>query len=129
MKTLKIFLVLISLYSFVYADNNEYKHKHRYKDLRYLDLNSTQIKDIRNILIEFKKKYHNFYKDEDEIEDKIEDIFKAKKFDKEKYIEILQNHHQKSISLEAEKLEKIHAILNNKQRKRFAKHLEEWDND
>jgi len=127
MKTLKIFLVLISLYSFVYADDDKYKH--RYKDLSYLDLNSTQIQEIRKILIEFKKKYHNFYEDEDETEDEVEDIFKAEKFDKEKYIKILQNHHQKSISLEAEKLEKIHKILNKKQRKRFAKHLEEWDND
>ena len=63
MKILKIFLILSSLFLFLNADDykSKHKYKHSYKNLEYLDLNKEQIKEIKDVLIEFKYKYKDFY--------------------------------------------------------------------
>lgn len=127
MKTLKIFLILISLFVFLNADDD--KHEHKYKNLEYLNLNSIQIKQMKEILIESKHKYNDFYKEKRSTEKKLENIMRNDVFDKDKYINLLENLNKNSANLEAEKMEKIHKILNPIQRKKFAKYLEEWEID
>ncbi len=125
MKILKIFLLLSSLFLFVNADDHKYEHS--YKNLEYLDLNNIQLKQMKLILIEYKHKYKDFYEYKEDQEENLEDIMKAEKFDKNMYLEILKEIRIKASVLESEKMEEIHTILNNEQRKRFAKYLEEWE--
>jgi periplasmic protein CpxP/Spy len=125
MKILKIFLLLSSLFLFVNADDHKYEHS--YKSLEYLELDNTQLKQMKVILIEYKHKYKDFYEYKEDQEKNLENIMKAEKFDKNMYLEILKEIRTKASILESEKMEKIHNILNNEQRKRFAKYLEEWE--
>ena len=125
MKILKIFLLLSSLFLFVNADDHKYEHS--YKNLEYLDLDNIQLKQMKLILIEYKHKYKDFYEYKEDQEENLEDIMKAEKFDKNMYLEILKEIRIKASVLESEKMEEIHTILNNEQRKRFAKYLEEWE--
>lgn len=125
MKILKIFLLLSSLFLFVNADDHKYEHS--YKNLEYLDLDNIQLKQMKLILIEYKHKYKDFYEYKEDQEENLEDIMKAEKFDKNMYLEILKEIRIKASVLESEKMEEIHNILNNEQRKRFAKYLEEWE--
>lgn len=125
MKILKIFLILNSLVIFLNAD--EYKHK--YKNLEYLNLNSSQINDFKATLYKYKKLYKDFHKYEENQEKQLEDIMKNDTFDKLLYLKIMEEISLKKIKLEANQMEELHKILNPKQREKFAKYLEEWKDD
>ena len=127
MKILKIFLILSSLQLFLNADDDHKKYKHSYKNLDYLELKDEQLKEIKEILIEFKYKYKEFYEYKDDKEDELKDIMKADIFDEKQYLEILNDIKTKASLLEIEKIKNIHTILDEKQRKKFSKYLEEWE--
>ena len=127
MKILKIFLLLSSLFLFANADDDDHKYKHSYKNLEYLDLNSSQLEKMKDILIDFKHKYKDFYEYKDDKEDELKDIMKADIFDEKQYLEILNDIKTKASLLEIEKIKNIHTILDKKQRKKFSKYLEEWE--
>ena len=127
MKILKIFLLLSSLFLFVNADDDDHKYKHSYKNLEYLELNSSQLEKMKDILIDFKHKYKDFYEDKEDKEDELKDIMKADIFDQKQYLEILNDIKTKASLLEIEKIKNIHTILDEKQRKKFSKYLEEWE--
>jgi periplasmic protein CpxP/Spy len=127
MKILKIFLLLSSLFLFVNADDDDHKYKHSYKNLEYLELNSSQLEKMKDVLIDFKHKYKDFYEYKDDKEDKLKDIMKADIFDEKQYLEILNDIKTKASLLEIEKIKNIHTILDEKQRKKFSKYLQEWE--
>ena len=127
MKILKIFLLLSSLFLFVNADDDDHKYKHSYKNLEYLELNSSQLEKMKDILIDFKHKYKDFYEYKEDKEDELKDIMKADIFDEKQYLEILNDIKTKASLLEIEKIKNIHTILDEKQRKKFSKYLEEWE--
>ena len=74
MKILKIFLILCSIFLFLNGDDDYKKYKHSYKNLDYLNLDEKQVKAIKNILLELKDEYKEFYEFKDDIEDDIEDL-------------------------------------------------------
>ncbi|MDY0052420.1 MAG: hypothetical protein RBR65_07755 [Aliarcobacter sp.] len=127
MKILRIFLLLSSLFLFVNADDDDHKYKHSYKNLEYLELNSSQLEKMKDILIDFKHKYKDFYEYKDDKEDILEDIMEDKNFDEKLYFETLIDLKTRAAKLEVEKMSKIHKILDEKQREKFADYLEEWE--
>ena len=127
MKILRIFLLLSSLFLFVNADDDDHKYKHSYKNLEYLELNSSQLEKMKDILIDFKHKYKDFYEYKEDKEDELKDIMKADIFNEKQYLEILNDIKTKASLLEIEKIKNIHTILDEKQRKKFSKYLEEWE--
>ena len=127
MKILKIFLLLSSLFLFVNADDDHKKYKHSYKNLEYLELNKEQLKQMKDILIDFKHKYKDFYEYKDDKEDILEDIMEDKNFDEKLYFETLIDLKTRAAKLEVEKMSKIHKILDEKQREKFADYLQEWE--
>ena len=127
MKILKIFLLLSSLFLFLNADDDHKKYKHSYKNLEYLELNKEQLKQMKDILIDFKHKYKDFYEYKDDKEDILEDIIEDKNFDEKLYFETLIDLKTRAAKLEVEKMSKIHKILDEKQREKFADYLEEWE--
>ena len=126
MKILKIFLLLSSLFLFLHASDDKH-NRYSYKNLEYLDLDSEQIKKIKEVLIESKQKYKDFYEYKQEKEDKLKDIIINDVFDEKLYFEILNDLKTKASLLEIEKIKRIHTILSEKQRKKFSKYLEEWE--
>ncbi len=82
---------------------------------------------MKEVLIEFKHKYKVFQEYKQEKEDKLKDIIKNNVFDEKSYLEILNDLKMKASLLEIEKMKKIHAILDEKQRKKFSEYLEEWE--
>lgn len=129
MKILKIFLLLSSLFLFLNADDDKskYKYKHSYKNLEYLDLNKEQKKEIKDVLVEFKYKYKEFYEYKDDKENILEDIMKSTDFDEKLYLETLIDLKTKASKLEVQKMKKIHQVLNKKQKEKFADYLKEWE--
>ncbi len=127
MKILKIFLLLGSLFLFVNADNNDHWYRHSYKNLDYLELNNEQTAKIKEILIEFKEQYKEFYEFKEKQEDRLRDILKDDTLNEKEYLTILNEIKSKASLLEVEKMRNIHNILNEKQRKKFSKYFKEWE--
>ena len=127
MKILKIFLLLSSLFLFVNADNNDHWYRHSYKNLDYLELNNEQTAKIKEILIEFKEQYKEFYEFKEKQEDRLRDILKDDTLNEKEYLTILNEIKSKASLLEVEKMRNIHNILNEKQRKKFSKYFKEWE--
>ena len=127
MKILKIFLILSSLFLFVNADDDDHKYKHSYKNLEYLELNPSQLEKIKDILIDFKHKYKDFYEYKEEQKDLLEDLMEDKNFDEKQYLKIISDIKIKAATIEVKRLKKIHDILDEKQREEFAEYLEEWE--
>jgi protein CpxP len=127
MKILKIFLILSSLYLFLNADDDHKKYKHSYKNLDFLHLNPSQLEKIKTILIDFKKEYKSFYEYKENQENLLKDLMEDKNFDEKQYLKIISDIKIKAAILEVERLKKIHAILDEKQREEFAEYLEEWE--
>ncbi|AXK48022.1 hypothetical protein CRU87_07580 [Aliarcobacter trophiarum LMG 25534] len=126
MRILKIFLILCSMFLYLNGDKDYKKYKHSYKNLDYLDLNDNQVKAIKNILVELKDEYKKFYKYKDEIEDEIEDMIEEPNFDENLYIKKTMEIKKRATILESKRIKKIHEILNEKQRDKFADHFKEW---
>ena len=122
MKILKIFLILCSIFLFLNGDDDYKKYKHSYKNLDYLNLDEKQVKAIKNILLELKDEYKEFY----EFKDDIEDIKEKSNLDEKLYIQKSMEIKKKATILEAKRIKKILEILNEKQRDKFADHFKEW---
>jgi periplasmic protein CpxP/Spy len=127
MKILKIFLLLSSLFLFLNADDDDHKYKHSYKNLEFLELNTQQIDNMKEILIDFKHQYKDFNEFKEEKEDRLKDIIKADSFDEKQYLEISNEIKSKASNLEIQRMKKIHTILDEKQRKKFSKYFKEWE--
>ena len=126
MKILKIFLILCSIFLFLNGDDDYKKYKRSYKNLDYLNLDEKQVKAIKNILLELKDEYKEFYEFKDDIEDDIEDLIEESNFDEKLYIQKSMEIKKKATILEAKRIKKILEILNEKQRDKFADHFKEW---
>lgn len=126
MKILKIFLILCSIFLFLNGDDDYKKYKHSYKNLDYLNLDEKQVKAIKNILLELKDEYKEFYEFKDDIEEDIEDLIEESNFDEKLYIQKSMEIKKKATILEAKRIKKILEILNEKQRDKFADHFKEW---
>lgn len=126
MKILKIFLILCSIFLFLNGDDDYRKYKHSYKNLDYLNLDEKQVKAIKNILLELKDEYKEFYEFKDDIEDDIEDLIEESNFDEKLYIQKSMEIKKKATILEAKRIKKILEILNEEQRDEFADHFKEW---
>lgn len=115
-------------------DFEKYKNKYYksdkynlYKNFDFLDLNSVQYTQLKDILIEYNENYRKLHDLKEDIEDEIEDILENEEFDSKKFSDILKYIKIKEIEVETKKIEKIHAILTKKQRKKLAKYVEEWE--
>ena len=134
-KILIVLIISIVFNSFLIASNDDYEKHYKkdtynlYKNFDFLDLNSIQYTQLKEILIQYNENYRKLHEYKEEIEDEIEDILENDNFDKEKFRNILKDIKFKHLELEVNKIEKIHAILSKKQRKKLAKYVEEWELD
>lgn len=126
---MKYILCLVLLLGFLYADDHEHeKHHHYYnKDLTFLNLSSTQQKDIKKLLKEYRKNLKNYREYKEDILEQKEDIFKDDTFDQNKFIQLNLKLSQQSSKIQTQFLEQIHQILSKDQRKLFIKYLDEWE--
>ncbi|NPA27570.1 MAG: hypothetical protein GXN91_00780 [Epsilonproteobacteria bacterium] len=122
-------LILIFLTLFLFADDRDYYKKeiHLPKDLSFLDLNSTQKKLLTKLLLEHRKKLKELHDEEEEWEEGLKVDFIKDDFDKDDFIEKNLEFKKKIVEVEANFFEKIHSILNKKQRKKFIEYIEEWE--
>ncbi|MCF6172287.1 MAG: hypothetical protein L3J44_00615 [Campylobacteraceae bacterium] len=120
---MKVLLIFIMCVGFVFADSEH----HYNRDLTYLNLSNLQKSKIVKII-------KNYRKDIKRYREKKEKIikFSQKSFIKDNFDVITILKKNDTINLEAVKIEttffkKMHDILSYKQRKKFAKYMEDWN--
>ena len=125
--------ILALLCSFAFTLNlfaNEHikrpHENHIYKNLDYLKLDTKQYEAIKELLIEYRKKYTKYYHHKRKEEEKLKNLFQKEYFDKDEYKEIAEEIYEDAIKLEAKILKEIHNILNAQQREQFSYYLQEW---
>jgi NADH:ubiquinone oxidoreductase subunit E len=94
-----------------------------------LNLNSQQYTLLKDILIDYNEDYKELQKYKHHVKEKIEDLLKENDFNKKEFIALLKDLKYKHLEIEAYKIERIHNILDKKQRKRLAHYIEEWELD
>lgn len=127
-------MLLCSLFlSFSLLADDEHEHKkkhiyknHIYKNLDYLNLSKDQYREMKEILIDYRKEYEKFYKKKAKNEKELQELLKKEKFDKKEYENIAQDIQEEALELEIDTLNEIHSILSASQRARFSNYLREW---
>lgn len=110
-----------------YKKNYHISSKHHlYKNLDYLDLSESQLSSLKDVMKKYKKEYKKFYKFKRKKEKELSSLMREEILDKDKYKEILSQINSKAMKLEINNLEKIHTILNEKQKEKFSYFLQEW---
>ncbi|KAB7884511.1 hypothetical protein [Poseidonibacter ostreae] len=131
MKILKILMILcsLSLISSSFADEDydddnyrirKHGKTHISRSLEHLNLNKNQYRKIEKILKKHKKDYKEYYKYKSLKQKELQKIMRNTIFDKEKYLEVSNEIKNYSLELEVNRLEKIHDVLNNKQKINFS---------
>ncbi len=126
---LKIFTLLCSIFLTLnlYANKNyELKDTHIYKNLDYLELNASQEKQIKEILIECRKEFSKYYAKKQKAQNKLQKLIQEQEFDDDKYEDITEDIAKEAIELEIKIFKQIHQILTPKQREEFSHYLQEW---
>jgi len=121
---LKILLVFLLLFSFVYADRDEHHYK---KDLSYLELSHTQKKQMKLILKEYRHKVKDYREYKEDLIDEKEELFLESVLDEEKIRNINKKISEYATKIEIDLLKQIHALLSQKQKEKFEKYIEEWE--
>lgn len=129
---LKILTLFCSLFliSQLYADE-KYKttnstNTHLYKNLDYLLLDDTQEEEIKEILIDSKKKFSKYYKKKQKAQKKLQKLMQEEHFDKDEYEDTAEDIVEEAIELEAKIFKQIHKVLTPAQREQFSYYLQEW---
>ncbi len=124
---MKLFITIVFLTLVLFADSDGYKEMHLPKDLSFLNLNKKQKKIIRKLLQEHRKKLKILHKAEEKWEEDLKKEFAREHFSKENFKKKALRLKKEVIEVEANFFNKIHSILNKKQRKKFIEYIEEWE--
>ena len=130
---IKAFLALLLVAGFAFGEDED--HHHRYekhhipKDLSFLELNAKQYDEVKEILYQYKHRLKAFRHEKKEHEHDAGELFVKERFDAAKYAAMRGDLEAQAIRIQADFLQKLHAILTPEQRKRFLDYFDEWDVD
>ncbi|MBE0491633.1 MAG: hypothetical protein IBX44_05235 [Sulfurospirillum sp.] len=118
-KALFVFFILTCM---LFSDDNYFSH-----DLEDLHLSGQQKEAFENILKHHRDEVKIYRKRKKESEKLKQNLFLEEVFDKEKFAKINDQVSSFGANIEGNFLYEIHQLLNAKQRKKFAKDVEEWE--
>ncbi len=129
---IKAFLAFLLVAGFLLGDDDDhdrYERHHIPKDLSFLDLSRDQSSRVREILYDYKHALKRFRHEKKEHAHEAGELFVQGEFDAAKYKAMRGELESRAIRIQADFLQKLHAILTPKQRKRFLHYFDEWDVD
>ncbi|GAB6046001.1 hypothetical protein JCM11957_16000 [Caminibacter profundus] len=104
-----------------------YEHSHIPKDLSFLNLNKSQQLQIKDLIEKYRKRLKKIHNKEEIWEENLKIEFSKKNFNYKKLYQQNLEIRKKIAKIEMEFFYEVHKILNAKQRKKFAKYIEEWE--
>lgn len=125
MKWIAFFVLLISLLSVTtaFADDD-----HRFPmDLHDLGLTKQQHHSVEAAMKEYQYAYRRFHHQREKTQEELKALFLNPSFDSETFRAKSLEMERDSIEIRIRLFERIHTILSPEQKRRFIRHLEEWD--
>ncbi len=127
---MRIILAILLIANLLMADHDDDKKALQMPyDMRYLGLTTTQKQTIYRLLLTYKERRKTLRKKREILERHTFWLFKQKTFDKESFLKQHLQLRRELLEIEADFLKNLHSILSEKQQKKFAPHLEEWEID
>ncbi|NOX15890.1 MAG: hypothetical protein GXP61_07695 [Epsilonproteobacteria bacterium] len=120
---MKLFLIFIMCVSFVFADSEH----HYNRDLTYLNLSNLQKTKIVKIIKNYRRDIKHYREEKEKITKFNQKNFIKDNFDEAKILDKNSNINLKEAKIETIFLKNMHKILSLKQRKKFAKYMEDWN--
>ena len=124
MKFILILLIITGIFADDYDDHDK---RHINKELSHLDLSKEQNKKIKEILKDFKMQLKDFRILKYDIEKRREKLFLKESFNTKEFDNLNYALDTKANNIEKELLQKIHSILNLKQRRKFIYYFDDWE--
>jgi Spy/CpxP family protein refolding chaperone len=125
MKLINIIITLIYLACInpVYADD---KH-HFPMDLNDLGLSKQQHHSVEEAMKEYQLSYRRYHHQSEKTQEELNLLFVGSSFDSEMFRAKSLEMEKASIEIRARLFERLHTILTPEQKRRFIRHMVEWD--
>lgn len=129
---MKYLLILLLILTTLIADDDEHYDKHHNerhinKELSHLSLSKEQNTKVKKILKEFRFDLKEFREYKEEIDKKRRKLFIKDLFDIQELNKLNSSLEAKSKEIENRLLERLHEILNSKQRRKFIYYFDDWE--
>jgi Spy/CpxP family protein refolding chaperone len=121
-------LILLLCWGTLQADDDS-DELHLPRDLSTLELTPRQQQAIGEILERNMKQLHRLHEEREQLEKRLAELFVASDFDARAFEEALLETRRKAARIETELFARIHALLTPQQRRRFIRHMKEWELD
>lgn len=127
---MRIVLAILLIANLLMADHDDDKKALQIPyDMSYLDLTRIQKQTIYRLLLSYRERRKTLHKKREMLERHTLWLFMQETFDKESFLRQHLQLRRELIEIEADFLTNLHTVLSEKQRKKFAHHLEEWEID
>ncbi len=127
---MRIVLAILLIANLLMADHDDDKKALQMPyDMSYLDLTRIQKQTIYRLLLSYRERRKTLHKKREMLERHTLWLFMQETFDKESFLRQHLQLRRELIEIEADFLTNLHTVLSEKQRKKFAHHLEEWEID
>ncbi len=126
MKIIFLFLFLINIAFSDGHDDDDHLYK---KDLTFLTLNPSQQIIVKKILQDYRIKMKSLKQTQKMLSKQKQTLFLQDKFDSIEMQRFNRELSNKASFAEIEFLERMHAVLTFEQKKKFIRHMDEWEID
>lgn len=124
MKRIGFLLTLI----FLIGMNPSYADDHRLPmDLHDLGLSKQQHRSVEEAMKEYQLSYRRYHHQSEKSQEELNTLFLDSTFDAELFRTKNLEMEKASIDIRTRLFERLHAILTPEQKRRFIRHMEEWD--
>ncbi len=119
---LAVFALMVSTVSFADDDNLRFP-----MDLHDLRLNSKQHHEVEAAMKEYQKEYRRFHRQNEKTEQDIRTLFLNPVFDERTFQAKHMEMARVSADIRTRLFARLHSILTPEQKRRFIRHMEEWE--
>jgi Spy/CpxP family protein refolding chaperone len=121
-------LIALLLLGIARADDYEEEETlHLPRDLSRLELTPRQREAIGTILARNMEQLHRLHEERERLQKHLRALFLRDSFDRRAFEEALLESKRKAVAIEGELFARIHALLTPEQRRRFVRHMKEWE--
>ena len=125
---MRFIVLFLFMFTLAFADGDDYEENyHMPKDLSFLQLDKAQKNAFKKILKSYRKALEEIHEREEIFEHDLQKLFMAEQFDTKDFMKKNMMLRQSIAEVEATFFKNIHALLNKVQRKKFIRHIEEWE--
>jgi len=122
MKRIAFLMLLMFLMNPVYADDHRLP-----MDLHDLGLSKQQHRIVEEAMKEYQHSYRRYHRQSEKAQEELNALFLDSSFDAEKFRTKSLEREKASVEIRTRLFERLHTILTPEQKRRFIRHLEEWD--